>query len=125
MSEKVRLGFVGSGFMGQLAHIANYATIPDCELVALAEGRAQTSEAVARHYGIEELYPNHKQNRMDLLPPHLLNRSLCQQIAYKGLFLGMVDRSRDSYDWILLSSLSLPFLKRFQGNHLECLSYSG
>lgn len=59
MSDKIRLGFVGSGFMGQLAHIANYATIDDCELVALAEGRAQTAQAVAQRYGIKEVYPNH------------------------------------------------------------------
>ncbi len=59
MSEKVRLGFVGCGYMGQLAHIANYATIDDCELVALAEGRAKTAQAVAQRYGIREVYPNH------------------------------------------------------------------
>ncbi|MBC8232744.1 Gfo/Idh/MocA family oxidoreductase, partial [bacterium] len=59
MSEKVRIGFVGAGFMGQLAHISNYATIEDCELVALAEGRQQTAEAVARRYGIQEVYSTH------------------------------------------------------------------
>ena len=61
MSNKVRLGFIGSGFMGQLAHIANYATVPDCELVALAEGRVETAKAVAKHYGIQEIYANHKE----------------------------------------------------------------
>lgn len=60
MSEKVRLGFVGCGFMGQLAHIANYAVIPDCELVALAEGRQETANAVAQRYGIAEVYPTHR-----------------------------------------------------------------
>ncbi len=59
MSQKIRLGFVGAGFMGQLAHIANYATIEDCELVALAEGRSETAQAVAQRYGIREIYPNH------------------------------------------------------------------
>lgn len=61
MSEKVRLGFVGSGRMGQLAHIANYAIIPDCELVALAEGRMKTAEAVAQRYGIQQIYRTHKE----------------------------------------------------------------
>lgn len=61
MSKKVRLGFVGSGFMGQLAHIANYATIPDCELVALAEGRTETANAVSRRYGIQKVYKTHHQ----------------------------------------------------------------
>ena len=61
MSQKIRLGFVGAGFMGQLAHIANYATIEDCELVALAEGRSETARAVAQRYGIREVYPNHRE----------------------------------------------------------------
>jgi len=59
MGEKVRIGFVGAGFMGQLAHISNYATIKDCELVALAEGRLKTAEAVARRYGIQKVYSTH------------------------------------------------------------------
>ena len=57
--NKVRLGFVGAGYMGQLAHIANYATIGGCELVALAEGRAETAKAVAEKYGIQEVYVDH------------------------------------------------------------------
>jgi len=59
MARKVRLGFVGAGYMGQNAHLANYAKIADCELVALAEGRTETAKAVARRYGIAEVYPDH------------------------------------------------------------------
>jgi len=61
MSKKVRLGFVGCGYMGQLAHISNYAMITDCELVALAEGRQNTAKAVANKYGIANVYSNHKE----------------------------------------------------------------
>ncbi len=61
MGDKVRLGFVGAGYMGQIAHIANYAKIEDCELVALADGRAATAEAVAARYGIADVYPDHHQ----------------------------------------------------------------
>lgn len=60
MSKKVRLGFVGCGAMGQTAHIANFAAIPDCEIVALAEGRARTAELVAQRYGISRVYPDHR-----------------------------------------------------------------
>ncbi|MGI5818348.1 MAG: hypothetical protein ACOX9R_09635 [Armatimonadota bacterium] len=38
----VRMGFVGAGYMGQLAHIANYAALETCEMIALAEPRART-----------------------------------------------------------------------------------
>lgn len=60
MSDKVRIGFVGCGYMGQKAHLDNFVTIPDCEVVALAEGRAQTAEMVARKYGIPRTYPDHR-----------------------------------------------------------------
>lgn len=60
MPDKVRVGFVGSGFMGQKAHLDNFITIPDCEIAALAEGRQATAEMVARKYGIPRLYPDHR-----------------------------------------------------------------
>lgn len=55
----IRLGFVGAGYMGQLAHIQNYWKLQGVELTALAEGRAKTAELVARTYGIREIYPHH------------------------------------------------------------------
>src|SRR6266508_2302837 len=40
MAAKVQIGFVGAGFMGQLAHIRSYALLhEECVLVALAEPR--------------------------------------------------------------------------------------
>lgn len=59
--EKIKIGFVGAGYMGQRAHIANYATLPDVELTALAEGRTETAKAVAQCYGIKTTYSNHKE----------------------------------------------------------------
>jgi len=60
MSDKVRIGFVGCGYVGQKADLDNFVAIPDCEVVALAEGRAQTAEMVARKYGIPRTYPDHR-----------------------------------------------------------------
>jgi predicted dehydrogenase len=60
-SAAVRLGFVGAGFMGQLAHLRNYAQIAGCEVVALAEPRRATAELVADRYGIERVYGSHEQ----------------------------------------------------------------
>ena len=56
MSEKVRIGFVGVGGMGQCAHLRNYVTVPECEVVAIAELRPQLREQVARKYGIARAY---------------------------------------------------------------------
>jgi predicted dehydrogenase len=62
MADKIRIGFVGAGFMGQLAHIRSYALLNDaCELVALAEPRRRTAELVAARYGIGRVYHDHRE----------------------------------------------------------------
>jgi len=53
---KVRIGFCGVGAMGQCAHLKNYYTLPDCEVVALAELREKQGKAVARHYRVPKVY---------------------------------------------------------------------
>lgn len=58
MSNPVRIGFVGAGNMGQCAHLKNYATLPDCQVVALAELRPQLAQKVANRYGIPSVYRN-------------------------------------------------------------------
>jgi predicted dehydrogenase len=62
VADKVRIGFVGAGFMGQLAHIRSYALLDEeCELVALAEPRQRTAELVAARYGIGRVYRDHRE----------------------------------------------------------------
>jgi predicted dehydrogenase len=56
MERKVRIGFVGVGNMGQCAHLKNYVTLPDCEVVALAELRPELAQQVARKYAIPHVY---------------------------------------------------------------------
>ena len=55
--KKVRIGFAGVGGMGQCAHLRNYATLPDCEVVAIAELKTETAKAVAQKYNIGKVYP--------------------------------------------------------------------
>jgi predicted dehydrogenase len=57
----VRLGFVGAGTMGQVAHLRNYATLPEAELVALAEVRPDLGRRVAARYGVAEVYADHRE----------------------------------------------------------------
>lgn len=55
--KKLRIGFVGTGKMGQAAHLRNYASLPDCEVVALAELRPALAARVAARYAIPRTYP--------------------------------------------------------------------
>lgn len=57
---KVRIGVCGVGGMGQCAHLKNYVTVPDCEVVALAELREELGRKVAARYGVPHVYPNHE-----------------------------------------------------------------
>ena len=59
MKDKIKLGFVGAGFMGQVAHLSNYYDLTGCEIVALAELREDLREAVAHRYGIAQQYATH------------------------------------------------------------------
>lgn len=61
MAKKIRIGFVGAGFMGQRAHLINYMGLPDCEITALAEPRKAIATEVAHRYGIKEIYENHQE----------------------------------------------------------------
>lgn len=57
--SRIRLGYVGCGFMAQKVHIPNFLSIPDCELVALAEVRQELGRKVQARFGIPKLYPDH------------------------------------------------------------------
>ncbi len=63
--SKVRIGFVGVGAMGQMAHLRNYVNIEDCEVVALAEIRQETAKRVAARYGIPHIYKDHAEMLAD------------------------------------------------------------
>jgi predicted dehydrogenase len=58
---KVRIGFVGVGNMGQCAHLKNYVTVADCEVVALAEVREGLGRKVAARYGVPKVYRTHEE----------------------------------------------------------------
>jgi predicted dehydrogenase len=55
-TRKLRIGFVGTGFMGQCAHLRNYATLDGCEIVALSELREDMGRRVAARYNIPKVY---------------------------------------------------------------------
>ncbi len=58
-NRPTKSGIVGAGFVGQLAHISNYARIKDCEIVALAARRPELRRKIAESYGILRTYATH------------------------------------------------------------------
>ncbi len=61
MGRKIRVGFCGVGRMGRCAHLRNYATLPECEVVALAELRPELGRRVAARYGVRSVYRDHRE----------------------------------------------------------------
>ena len=55
----IRIGMIGAGLVGQAAHIANFQALPDACIFGLAELRQRLGEAVATHFNIPHLYPDH------------------------------------------------------------------
>jgi predicted dehydrogenase len=57
--EPLNIGMIGAGFVGQLAHLANYVDIPECRVLGLAEVRPKLRELVSRRYDIPRAYARH------------------------------------------------------------------
>jgi predicted dehydrogenase len=58
--DKLRLGYIGCGFMAQRVHLPNFAAIPGVELSALAELRPRLGRKVQERFGIPRLYQDHQ-----------------------------------------------------------------
>ena len=57
--EKVKIGFIGCGFMGQLAHLQNYVVSDLCEVVAVCDTKEKQAKLVAERYGIPKVYADY------------------------------------------------------------------
>jgi len=87
----VKVGFVGCGFMGQLVHLPNFASLPDCELVALAEMRVELGRQVAQKYQIPRIYLSHTELAHDPEPEAvvvIMSEHLHHEIAIDLLHAG-------------------------------------
>jgi predicted dehydrogenase len=58
-ANPVRLGYVGCGFVAQRIHLPDFASLPECRLMGLAEVRQDLGKRVAARFGIPKLYRTH------------------------------------------------------------------
>ena len=89
--KEVRMGFVGCGFMGQIAHIANFSALPGCKMVAVADPREDMAAQVAARYGIQRVYKNHRELAKDdeidavaAILPHAANGPVARDLLSAG-----------------------------------------
>ncbi len=87
----VKLAFIGVGYMGQNAHLVNFARNPECEVVAIVDAKTQQARLVAEAYGVKKVFSSIKE-LMDTTEvdgfvasqPYRSHRSLLPELfAYK------------------------------------------
>ena len=61
MKRKIRLGWIGSGFVGQVAHLFSFNNISDVKIVALSELRPKLGHLVCKKYSIPNYYSDYKE----------------------------------------------------------------
>jgi predicted dehydrogenase len=62
MSNKLRIGIIGSGGIAQGCHMRGYATMPDlCEMVAVCDVNEDTAKVAAEKYEVPKTYTDYKQ----------------------------------------------------------------
>ena len=59
MPERVKIGFVGCGLMGQCVHLPSFQKTKNAEIVAITDLRPKLAEAVADRWKIRRVYPTH------------------------------------------------------------------
>lgn len=89
--DPVRFAYVGCGFVGQTIHIPNFAALPNCDFIALAEPRTDLGERVAKRYGIRKLYQSHEEIASDpeieavgLSAPYTLQGAIAHDLLRAG-----------------------------------------
>lgn len=87
----VRVGFVGAGYMAQVAHIPCFQQAPGAEVTALASSRPGLLGQVADRFGIDKRYASHRELGADpeidlavvIVPPEL-NVGICADLLEAG-----------------------------------------
>jgi predicted dehydrogenase len=60
LGRPVRLGYVGAGSLAQRVHLPNFASLPGCELIGIAEVRQALGERVRQRLGLAKFYTDHQ-----------------------------------------------------------------
>jgi len=71
LSKEIKIGLIGSGFVGQVAHLHCFNNLKNSKIIALSELRPRLGEKVCKKYNIPSLYSDYKEmikeNNLDLI----------------------------------------------------------
>lgn len=91
MPDPVRFGYVGCGYIAQQVHLPNFASLPQCKFMAVAEVRQELGERIAKRYGIPKVYRSHEELAADpnieavgVSGPYALQGKIAQDLLKAG-----------------------------------------
>jgi len=62
MARRIKMGFIGVGHMGQLAHLHNYVQLPElCEVTTLCDVKINQAKALANKFGIPKATADYRE----------------------------------------------------------------
>ena len=63
--KKIKLGFIGAGFISQLAHLPSFYSDPRVKIIAISDLDKDLLKKVSKKYQIQKTYISHKQMLKD------------------------------------------------------------
>lgn len=145
--DPVRFAYVGCGFVGQTIHIPNFASLPNCKFLAIAEVRSELGREVAARYGIPKVYKSHEEIAADpdieavgVSGPYVLQGRIAEDLIRAGKHVFMekpmavsIKRAESMIDAVKSGKgrLMVGYMKRYDtGNlllkkHLDAWRASG
>lgn len=84
--DRLRIGYVGAGYLAQRVHLPNILGLPELELAAIAEVRPKLGEQVRAAFGIPKLYADHMALAAD---------ASIRAVCVSGHFAGQGEIARD------------------------------
>ncbi|RLI34875.1 hypothetical protein DRO55_05960 [Candidatus Bathyarchaeota archaeon] len=133
--KKVKIGFIGCGFMGQCVHLPSFMRVKGAEVVALSDLRFGLAKAVAKRWGIPRVYRSHieliEDEDIDAVV-EITNKFVHAEIAIDSLKAGkhvftekpMATCSRDAEEMVRLAErenlkLMVGYMKRYDPGVLK------
>ena len=130
----IKFGYVGCGFVAQNIHIPNFASLPECEFLALAEARPGLGEQVADYYQIPRVYASHLELCADadieavgVSGPYALQGAIAEDLLRAGKHVFMekpmavsVARAQSLVDAEIASGkrLMVGYMKRYDSGNI-------
>jgi len=106
---KVRLGFIGCGFMGQYVHLPSFKRLENAEINAICDLRPKLAKAVAERWRIKKVYSSH----LDLIEDKEIDAivEITNKFAHASIAIDALKAGKDVFTEKPMATTSLDALE--------------